>query len=106
MKASDFKKAILIVLFTMSFSGFSSVVINDTLPKRNDTVMTDERGKELIKRLKEIKNMDRSDLSGTDKKELRKEARSIKAELTAADKGVYLTVGAVLVGVLLLIILL
>lgn len=60
----------------------------------------------LLIRLHEINDMDKANLSSTEKKELRQEVRSIKAELKAVNSGVYLSVGAIIIIVLLLILLL
>ncbi len=64
-------------------------------------------------RLNEIKAMDTKALSSAEKKELRKEVRGIKSELKANSEsasvnngGVYVSVGAAIVIVLLLILLL
>ncbi|WP_339655432.1 hypothetical protein [Flavobacterium frigidarium] len=59
-----------------------------------------------LDRLEEIKEMDKSDLSRVEKKELRKEVRTIKADLKSTGNGVYLSVGAIIIIVLLLILLL
>ena len=56
-----------------------------------------------LDRLEEIKEMDKSDLSRVEKKELRKEVRTIKADLKSTGNGVYLSVGAIIIIVLLLI---
>ncbi|MFH2143057.1 MAG: hypothetical protein ABIJ97_11575 [Bacteroidota bacterium] len=58
-----------------------------------------------IARLDEIKNMDFSGLSSQEKKELRNEVRSIKDILNETGDGVYISVGAIIIIVLLLIIL-
>jgi hypothetical protein len=50
--------------------------------------------------------MDKSELSSTEKKELRKEVRAIKAELKSTGNGIYLSVGAIIIVILLLILLL
>jgi hypothetical protein len=50
--------------------------------------------------------MDKSELSSVEKKELRKEVRTIKKELKATGNGVYLSIGAILIIILLLILLL
>ncbi|MCX6236301.1 MAG: hypothetical protein NTY07_01890 [Bacteroidia bacterium] len=73
----------------------------------------------LIARVETIKAMDRSTLSASEKKELRKELRTIKNDLKASSKndanansatvsngGIYLSVGAIIIIILLLILLL
>lgn len=62
--------------------------------------------KVLTNRLEEIKAMDKSEMKYSEKKELRKEVRSIKATLASSNGGVYLSVGAVIIIILLLILLL
>lgn len=62
--------------------------------------------KVLLNRLDEIKSMDKSSLNSSEKKELRKEVRAIKAELKSTGNGVYLSVGAIIIVILLLILLL
>ena len=60
----------------------------------------------LLSRLTEIHEMDMSGLGKAEKKELRKEVRAIKSELKAATQGVYLSVGAILIIILILVLLL
>ncbi len=62
--------------------------------------------KVLLSRLDEIKEMDKSTLSIQKKKQLRKEVRTLKANLATINGGVYLSVGAIIVIILLLILLL
>ena len=62
--------------------------------------------KALLLRLDEINTMDMSKLKSSEKKNLRKEVRSIKHELRAIGGGVYLSAGAIILIVILLIILL
>lgn len=61
------------------------------------------RSELLINRLEEIKEMDKSDMNSSEKKELRKEVRAANKELKALGGGVYLSVGAILLIALLLI---
>jgi hypothetical protein len=74
----------------------------------NTTHPTEEAKAEvLISRLNAIKAMDKSELSSSEKKQLRKEVRSIRGELnTMGGEGIYLSVGAIIIIVLLLILLL
>ncbi len=70
----------------------------------------------MISRVEAIKAMDKSELTSTEKKELRKELRTIKSNLAASSKadltatgtggGLYLSVGAIIIIILLLILLL
>lgn len=62
--------------------------------------------KVLFNRLEEIKAMDKSSLKSSDKKALRKEVREITAKLRTLGNGVYLSVGAILIIILLLILIL
>jgi hypothetical protein len=62
--------------------------------------------KTLIVRLDEIKATDKSKLSSEEKKELRKEVKSIKHNLKAIGSGVYLSGAAIILIVILLIVLL
>jgi CHASE3 domain sensor protein len=60
----------------------------------------------LTARLHEIKAIDKSDLSVSEKKELRKETRAIKSQLRALSDGIYISVGGAIIIALLLILLL
>jgi hypothetical protein len=62
--------------------------------------------KVLLNRLSEIKEMDKSKMTSSEKKQLRKEVRTLKTNLAQLNGGVYLSVGAIIVIVLLLILLL
>ncbi len=64
------------------------------------------RAKTLLSRLEEIKALDRSEMSFTEKRALRKEVRSIKSELTVLGGGVYLSVGGIIIILLILILIL
>jgi hypothetical protein len=59
----------------------------------------------LENRLTEIKTMDKSDLSHKEKSTLRKEVRSIEKNLNSNYGGVYISVGALILIIILLIIL-
>lgn len=62
--------------------------------------------KTLLLRLDEIKATDMSNLKSSEKKNLRKELRSIKHKLSTIGGGVYLSAGAVILLVILLVVLL
>jgi hypothetical protein len=64
------------------------------------------KANELLLRLNEIKTSDKSELTSPEKKELRKEVRSISSELKAVSGGIYISAAVLLVIVILLIVLL
>jgi len=70
---------------------------------KTETPMSAEN-QALITRLNEIDAMDKKTLTRVEKKELRREVKSIKEQL--ATGGVYISVGAIIIILLLLIILL
>jgi dephospho-CoA kinase len=77
----------------------------------NDTIEVVPRevsveAKILNDRLLTIKSMDKSSMRYSEKRELRKEVKRIKANLAQLNGGVYLTTGAIIIIILLLILLL
>jgi hypothetical protein len=60
----------------------------------------------LMARLDEINTMDKTNMTSSEKKALRKEVRATKKRMSEIGGGVYLSVGALIIIVLLLIILL
>ena len=59
----------------------------------------------MLNRLNEIKAMDKSNMSRLEKKALRKEVRSINKGLRTSGNGIYISVGAILIIILLIILL-
>lgn len=60
----------------------------------------------LKNRIQEIKAMDKSSLSRTQKKVLRQELRGMNSAVAANNNGIYLSIGAIVIIILLLILLL
>jgi hypothetical protein len=60
----------------------------------------------ITKRIAEIKNIDRSQLSSQDRKKLRNELVEMKKEIKTTNGGVYLSVGAIIIILLILILIL
>lgn len=59
----------------------------------------------MLNRLKEIKAMDKSNMDRKEKKELRKEVRAINKGLRTTGNGIYISLGAILIIILLIILL-
>lgn len=60
----------------------------------------------LVQRLNEIKSMNLDNVSTSDKKELRKEVKNINTELKHLGNGFYISTGAAIIIILLLILIL
>jgi len=65
-----------------------------------------EEVKSLELRLNEIKSKDMSKMNSTEKKKLRKEVKSINHRMHAIGGGVYISVGAIIIVLILLLVLL
>lgn len=109
MKTSLMKK--FIVCGLISLLAFS--IMPTPLQAKSNPVTTNStpssgnsQSQALHLRLEEIKEMDKTQLTSLERKELRKEVKSIKKQLETMNGGVYLSVGAVIIIVLLLILLL
>jgi len=61
---------------------------------------------QITNRVEEIRAMDKSNLSRTEKRELRKELKEMKKHARAMGGGIYLSVGAIIIIILLLILIL
>ena len=81
----------------------------EPLTKEKVATMTDAEKKarfeEIKQRVYEIKAMDKSNLTSTERKELRHELKDLKKQAKAVQ-GIYLSVGAVIIIILLLILIL
>ena len=81
----------------------SSAVASETLKTSNTE---NARAQVLVQRLEEIKGMNKSEMTRLEKKSLRNEVKDIKKEMKVMSGGVYLSVGAIIIVILLLILLL
>src|SRR5688572_14875342 len=96
MKVKSYLSILLLILF--SFQVNASALDNNTRPDRKKIEnMTAEEKKarleEIRVRVNEIRNMDKSDLSREERKELRKELKDMQQEARAV-RGIYLSIGA------------
>jgi uncharacterized protein YfkK (UPF0435 family) len=100
-----FLMAIMIAAIMPVYVSGSNEIVRDSIV--NVETVKSEKANVLTARLEVINAMDKSNLSSSEKKTLRKEVRAIKKELKAMGSGgVYLSVGALLLVIILLIILL
>jgi CHASE3 domain sensor protein len=111
LKIQDMKKLLFIALlaFTVAIPTTQVIAANEPLTKEKVATMTEAEKKakfeEIKARVSEIKGMDKSNMTKSEKKELRKELKGLKKQ-AAAVQGIYLSVGAVIIIILLLILIL
>jgi hypothetical protein len=98
---------IITALILLTINPIQSMAANEVNPMSTPTtkVVDTEKVNGMINRLNEIDAMDKTSLSSSEKRVLRKEVRSIKREIQR-DSGVYVSVGALLLIIILLIVLL
>jgi len=96
----------LALIFSLGIS-FNSIQASEKA--KNPTELTAEQSLKLEKiktRVEEIRDMDKSNLTKTERKALRNELRELKGQARAVSGGVYLSVGAIIIIILLLILIL
>lgn len=102
---SKLRMAVVALTLACTVPTFASTV-EPAKTEISNKAAEDAKTEVLLNRLKEIKDMDKSNLSRAEKKELRKEVKEIKATMKASSNGVYLSVGAIIIIILLLILIL
>ncbi len=106
MTAKKILRITTIILFIAIALPASSSMISPGSSESNSAPKTENpRVEQLLQRLASIRAINRSELTRLEKKDLRKELKGIKKEMKAA-KGVYLSVGAIIIIILLLILIL
>lgn len=98
------------IFLSLTFYPGNSVASTKKPASPSSVVITNPADEAKVKtlelRLTEIKDMDISALNSAEKRELRKEVRSIKKQISELGGGVYISVGAIIIILLLVIILL
>lgn len=102
------KKLFAILALVFSANMLVAAPANDENSKKEKTELTEaqkERLAEIEARVDEIKTMDFSTMSNDEKKDVRMELKDMKEEAKRAGSGVYISVGAIILILLLLILL-
>jgi uncharacterized protein (DUF885 family) len=102
---------IMALLLTITVTNTSAAITYDKRPKKEKVAdMTEEqkraRLEEMKSRVNEIKAIDRSTLTKADRKALKKELREMNKEARIMKGGIYLSVGAIIIIILVLILIL
>lgn len=102
---SKFQVLLLMLSLATTVPSFANNNDKEKAPITN-TAEENAKVEVMINRIKEIKDMDKSNLTRSEKKELRNEVKTIKKSLSASGNGVYLSVGAIIIIILVLILIL
>ena len=102
----NLKKLIPVLLMAMCTSLVIPAFAGNETPVTTEKTNNDAHAQQLVNRLKEIRDMDKSDLTSSERRALRKEVKEMKKEVKRNSKGIYLSVGAIIIIILLLILLL
>lgn len=98
--------AMMMLAFTFGPT-VSAKPVDEPAPKTFTDEEIEIRMNEMRQRVKEIKEMDKSELTRSERKALRQELRDMNKEARAfGERGVYLSVGAIIIIILLLILIL
>ena len=99
------KTRLYLMVMMLSLGAFTTVNATEKTPKATAPSEIPAEIQVMLNRLEEIKGIDKKDLNRAEKKELRKEVRAINTEIRSSGNGIYISVGAIII-ILLLIILL
>jgi hypothetical protein len=103
MKKIIFFVQIVLITFIFSPIQLKAVEKSDVI---SGTMIPAEKNNNMLKRLNEINEMDKTSLNFSEKKELRNEVQNLKSEMRSSGGGMYISLGAAIIIILLLIILL
>jgi phage-related protein len=94
----------IITLF--SLLAFIVPSYSNALNMPSDSTQDSKIALQIIQRVTEIQNMDKTNLTPSEKSELKKELRQMKHKADGLDRRVYLSIGAIIIIILLLILIL
>ena len=98
----------LLIVFVMSLrsSAMTAGVTTTTIASPSDSASDSKIAAQIVSRVNEIQAMDKTNLSSSEKKALRKELTGLKKQAEGLDSKVYISVGAIIIIILLLILIL
>src|SRR5678810_1146973 len=92
-----FRIASIVMLLAIASPASSNSIVSDSSQTNGPAKTEDTRGAQMLQRLIDIRDMNKSELSRSEKKDLRKEVRAIKKEMKDGNGGIYLSVGAIII---------
>lgn len=102
------KKTVYYLLIVIALTIFPNTALaseKNLVPIEKTPTEIPAEVKTMLNRLEEIKSMDKSDLKPDERKELRKEVRDIKKKIRKSGNGIYISSGAIILILIILLIL-
>ncbi|MBL0146755.1 MAG: hypothetical protein IPP48_14535 [Chitinophagaceae bacterium] len=96
-------KNFLKILTVVAFSVFIVPSYSKAATIPSDSTTDSKIALQIIQRVTQIQNMDKTTLTPSEKSDLKKELRQMKQQADGLDKRVYLSIGAIIIIILLLI---
>lgn len=96
----------IVLMMPLHSSAMRAGGATTTIALPTDSATDSQVAAKIINRVNEIQSMDKSNLSPDEKRVLRKELTGLKKQAEGLDKKVYLSVGAIIIVILLLILIL
>lgn len=103
MKKTTFFAILLIFILsaTTSFAGKSD--LKNAVPVKAENKLSEAEVSRLKNRVEEIRSMDKSEMTSTEKRELRKESKGIKENVRKSGEVIYISGGTILIIILILL---
>jgi hypothetical protein len=98
------KKITMCILAMILSITFNPITLAAQEPVKTEKTSEAAQAKRLINRLEEIKQLDVHKMTQSEKRAVRKEVKSIKTKLNSIGGGVYISAGALILILILLII--
>lgn len=93
----------LMMIFTLGATSFANNSDSKTAPAATENKLSTEEITRLNNRVEEIRNIDKSDMTVAEKRELRKESKEIKENVRKGGEVIYISGGTILLIILILI---
>ena len=101
------KKTIFIaimMIFTLSATTFAAKNdLKSTTPVATENKLSTEELSQMKNRVEEIRNMDKSEMTVSEKRELRKESKGIKENVRKSGEVIYISGGTLLLIILIIV---
>lgn len=95
----------LLCIFSLTANATEKVTTTKAIAKTERTANSSVAAAALINRLHEIQAMTKKDLTASERSSLKKEVKGIKQELKQMEGGIYISAGALILILILIIIL-